>query len=139
MTTILVALDVPTPTGKAPAEGTLYFTRTRRNVDGRVTLAATFPVELVDGQASVVLDPTAPDEFVQVQENTRSRHTRNVAVPNSATPVRYTDLVDVDPATLTPTPANLAGWAAHLAAFEAIRDDIMQAVALYTIAQGGNN
>lgn len=112
MTTVLVALDVPTATGvDAGTPGTLYFTPTRRlNVDGRVVLPAAFSVELVNGSATVELAPNGLDWCWQVQENTRLRHTRYLAVPDSTEPVPYADLVDVDPSTLLPPAAPEAAW-----------------------------
>lgn len=126
MTDVLVDLSVPDPSGvDAPAEGVLYCTPTRRrDVDGRVVLPASFSVDLVGGMAVLPLAPTGPDWCWQIQEATRLRHTRFVVVPDSATPVLYTALVDVDPGTLDPSESSVPAWEAAVGEVAAIRDEV---------------
>jgi hypothetical protein len=106
-----------------PEKGRLEFQLYRREIVGdRYRVEASFGVNLVDGVADVELSPTAPDQAWRVKELApiagRTSRGKWVTVPNVTT-MNGVDLVEVDAATLDPTPGNLAGWDAVIAQVEA--------------------
>ena len=117
MTIVNVALTQPKQDGSlAPSKGGLRFTPTaRRVIDGTVVLPIAFQAPLVDGEAAVELEPTTLawvwriDEFVT---GSTSR-TTYVTVPDVAD-IDYTDLPQIDPATLSPIEAPEPAWTAAL-------------------------
>lgn len=95
----------------------------REEVGGRFRIQQVFsapldPFQLDDGQwvgqADVTLPVTGPTQGVRVRErllpNVGSR-TYTVVVPNPA-PLYATDLVEVDPSTLTPSTESVTAWEA---------------------------
>ncbi|MGV8972261.1 MAG: glycosyl hydrolase family 28-related protein [Rhodoglobus sp.] len=120
MTGIIISLTVPSASGvDAAAVGSLDWQPTaRRNFAGTVKLPAPFPVVLAGAPVTVPVDPTGPTWCWRVLERvTGGAPTwRYLAVPDSPTAIAYSDLVEVDPATLAPIgPAAAAAWAAALA------------------------
>jgi hypothetical protein len=115
MTVVNIKVQVPVNGALVPAEGSLRWEPSGRRigVDGALILPKGFPVQLVTGEADVDVDPSGDlwvwsvTEFFDGQVPRR----RYFAVPESG-PVNYTDLVEMDPATLdaaltvTPDPDN---------------------------------
>lgn len=99
----------PSETGTdVAAVGFVGFQPSRRHaVSDFVVLPESFQVALVAGVADVPLEASGPDWCWQVNAPDGMR---NVAVPVSATPVNYDDLVDVDPSTFLPSVAPAAAW-----------------------------
>ena len=103
MTVVNIKAQVPASGSLAPAEGSLRWEPTGRRVgdDGALILPFGFTVQLVDGSASVDVEPSTTlwawsvTEFFAGQPSRR----RHFAVPDSG-PVSYTELVPVDPVTL---------------------------------------
>jgi hypothetical protein len=116
VTLVRVALDVPGPTGTTPAVGRIRATPTlRRTVGDAIVLPAPFTVVLVDGVATLDLDPTSATWAWRIDEQTFSvTTTRYVTVPDSETTLGYEDLTDVDPATLDPSVEPEAAWTVAL-------------------------
>lgn len=140
LTKVLFDFRRPAVGGLVPAgAGSLGLALMKRATrDGFIVVKSSYDVDVVDGLAEVDMLPTAADEYWRVTERISERFVRNVVVPQRTEPVLYTDLLDVDPQTLEPTAEAVAGWTAQMAEFRAIRDDIMQAATLLTIARGGN-
>jgi hypothetical protein len=94
-----------------PSEGEVWIYPFKRvNATGFFVLPDPVVVALVDGQATVSLQPSGVDWAWYVDENVPAGIKRLVAVPNSGTTLEYDDLVDVDPTTLTAASAPVAGW-----------------------------
>jgi hypothetical protein len=101
----VVNIDVQTPANgtEVPARGSLRWEPSGRRVrdDGAMVLPAGFRAELVNGQATVDVDPStglwawSVTEFFVGQPAKR----RLLAVPPEG-PISYTDLIEVDPVTL---------------------------------------
>lgn len=76
-------------------------------VGKRIVVRDSFDVRLSEtGTATVDVPPTDGTFAYEVTVGEKKdtwRFVRVVQVPNSQTPVKFADLVDVDPATLTPT------------------------------------
>lgn len=112
MTTVHVDLRRPQrgTAERAPVQGTLEVGLYRRTVEGDAfVLTQTFNEVLVDGQAVLELAPTNGANAWRIVERTPQGVTRYVAVP-SQDAVEYVDLVDLDPATLTPSAEAVAAW-----------------------------
>lgn len=79
----------------------------RFKVGNRIVVRDSFDVRLSeDGTATVDVPPTDGTFAYEVtvgESGDAWRFARCVQVPNSQTPVKFADLVDVDSATLTPT------------------------------------
>lgn len=103
MTLVHIDLRRPNADGDlVPVTGAVEFVPTRRrHVDTSVVLPVRFEVDLEGGQCSVHLAPSGPDWCWQIIERTWRGISRYVAVPD-VVEVQYTDLADVDPATLEP-------------------------------------
>ena len=102
MTTVHISLGRDDGTTKTAAKGVVEWEPTTRREDGTmIILERGFVAPLVDGKATVVVDPSGLTWCWRVTERTDSGGTvRYVSVPNSATTVEYVDLPDVDPTTL---------------------------------------
>ncbi|WP_454044419.1 fibronectin type III domain-containing protein [Cellulosimicrobium sp. Marseille-Q8652] len=136
MTQVRIALSRPIDGGTEPVKrGKLTWTPTRRrDADPDVVvLPLSFDVQIVDGEAVATVDPTGPGWCWRVFENTEGGEQRHVLVPDSEEPVRYRDLVDVDPKTLDPAAEPEAAWAVELGALRSIVETlpIADAVAAY--------
>ena len=117
MTQVTFDLTNPTSDGtRKGADGAIQCTPFHRHVDGTtVVLPVAMAVQLVDGKASVEMEPTSAGWCWRVDERVPGGDARYVLVPDSPTPVAYTALVDVDPTTLVPTgPAPVDAWATAL-------------------------
>lgn len=114
MTKVLIDLRRSVSSGVAPTTGLVAFNPThRREEDGHVVTEAGFDVRLVEGTALVTLEPTGPEWCWRAVEHTPGldqTYIRYVAVPDSDSVVNYTDLIDVDPATLDPVAEPEAAW-----------------------------
>lgn len=79
----------------------------RFKVGKRIVVRDSFDVRLSEtGTATIDVPPTDGTFAYEVTVGGKKdtwRFVRVVQVPNSQTPVKFADLVDVDPATLTPT------------------------------------
>ena len=115
MTVVNISVQVPGNGFPAAAEGVVRWQPTSRRIgaDGALILPAPFAVPLVAGVASVNVDPSTDAWAWRVTEFFEGQFpkTKIVAVPEAG-PVDYTDLLEVDPATLDiamtviPDPAN---------------------------------
>ncbi|CAN7465268.1 hypothetical protein LJR013_003181 [Pseudarthrobacter oxydans] len=103
MTIVNIDVQATVSGAEVPAHGSLRWEPSGRRVrgDGALVLPAGFRAELVDGQATVEVEPSTSlwawsvTEFFVGQPAKR----RLLAVPPEG-PVNYTDLVEVDPVTL---------------------------------------
>ncbi len=118
MTSVHIALFRDSPDGRRPVTGPLGFCRTKRGIDGSVVvLPLEFSEPLVNGEATVDLAPTGPDWCWMVIEPTKRGLIRYIIVPDVGDVVlEYTELPDVDPATLEPSAEPEAAWWAALEA-----------------------
>lgn len=113
----LVTFDLTTPTADgslAPAKGVIRFTPTARyTVDDTVVLPAPFQVPLALGLADVELEPSTLAWVWQIDEHIAGVRARTIyaQVPD-VLEVAYTDLVPIDPDTLTPLPSPDPAWLA---------------------------
>lgn len=106
MTVVNISVQVPASGTPVPAHGSLRWEPTGRRVgpDGSLVLPRGFTVQLVDGSASVDVEPSTSlwawtvTEFFAGLPAKR----RHLAVPDTG-PVDYTALGPVDPATLEST------------------------------------
>ena len=120
MTRVRIDLRRQTGAGDVPLDGYLRIAPVRRRVasDGGVTYEvlptgfAAAPQSVIDVTPSV--DGDGVCAYAVVEEVPGGRR-RWVLVPDSADIVAYSDLAEVDPATLEPSPPALAGWEAVLA------------------------
>ena len=112
MTTVHISLGRDDGTTKTAAKGVVEWEPTTRREDGTmVILERGFVAPLVEGEATVTVDPSGLTWCWRVTERTDSGGTvRYVSVPDSATVVEYVDLPDVDPTTLAPTADPEAAW-----------------------------
>lgn len=112
-----IHFDLREPDGSAadgPAVGTLLLAPTRsRVVDDHLVLPEAFKVDLVAGVADVLLAASGLDWCWKIIGPGTNRY---VTVPESATPINYVDLLDVDPTTFSPTAVPEAAWNAALTA-----------------------
>lgn len=122
----LVNFDLTTPAADgslSPAKGVLRFTPTARRVvvgtPDVVVLPASFQVSLLEGVAGVTLAPTDLAWVWRIDEHVSGTKARTIytAVPDSAS-VDYTDLVPIDPDTLTPEPSPDPAWLAPFTELE---------------------
>jgi len=123
VTTVHISLGRDDGTDQTAAKGVVEWEPTTRREDGTmVILERGFVAPLVDGEATVTVDPSGLTWCWRVTERTDSGGTvRYVSVPDSATTVEYVDLPDVDPTTLVEwTPADPE--AAYLAGVKAALD-----------------
>lgn len=113
MTTVLFEFADPTPGGEDRPAGVSVRCALLQveAVGGRVRSTRAFTVPLVSGRASVVLSPTSEDQAWHVSvQGVEGAGERWVAVPDSADPVGFADLVDVDPRSLAIGPDVLPRW-----------------------------
>lgn len=109
MTQINFDFGHPSADGVADLGGELvHVVPTKRfKVGKRIVVRDSFDVRLSEsGTATVDVPPTDSTFAYEVAVGERKdtwRFVRVVQVPNSQTPVKFADLVDVDSATLTPT------------------------------------
>ncbi|AYN57434.1 minor tail protein [Arthrobacter phage Constance] len=110
MTIINIKIQSEISGADIPAKGALRWAPSRRRVatDGALVVPEAFRVELVDGEAVVDVEPSTTSwawivtEFIVGQAAKR----RLLAVPATG-PVNYTDLLEVDQATLDVTTLNV--------------------------------
>ena len=97
---------------RTPICGAVRFVPTRRRTAGAdIILPAGFDAELVAGEVTVELAATGPDWCWMVIEPTKRGLIRHIIVPDVGDDVlEYSELVDVDPATLDPTAEPEAAW-----------------------------
>lgn len=108
MTRVRIDLQVPGPAGLSGAVGDMTWRPTARHAIGdTVVLPAPFKVWLAGSPVEVDVEATGSGWAWEVLEP-RGGGRRTVAVPASADPVDYADLVVLDPASLTPAPEDLA-------------------------------
>ena len=112
MSKVHVSLHRDAAHGKAPITGPMRFAPSKRRSDGQdIILPAGFDVDLVDGEAIVELDATGPDWCWTACEPTLRGAIRHFLVPDVGDDVlEYSELVDVDPATLEPSAEPEAAW-----------------------------
>jgi len=117
MTLLNVVLTQPTQDGTlTPAKGVLIFTPTqRRTVDGTVVLPVRFQAPLVAGAAVVELEPSTLAWVWRIDEHVAGIPARTIyaAIPDTLD-LDYTDLVPIDPDTLTAIEAPEPAWTAAL-------------------------
>lgn len=110
MTLVRVDSRRPNGAGEVGAGGDLVWQPTRRRTqDEYVVMPAAFGSKLTDGVAVVDVAPTGVDWCWEVTEKVPGGTTRYVAVPD-VDEIAYTDLIDVDPATLDPAATPVAAW-----------------------------
>lgn len=119
----LVHFDLTTPTADGslmPAKGVIRFTPTsRRVVDDITVLPVPFQVPLVLGMADVELEPTSLAWVWQIDEHISGSRARTIyATVPDVLEVDYTDLVPIDPDTLTPLPSPDPAWLAPFTELE---------------------
>lgn len=122
MTLTQVHVDLRHPDGLAEvaAAGDVEFALASRVHDGTgdfIITTESFTADLIAGQVTVSLRPTGIGQAWTSRENVPGGVRRWFTVPTSATVVQYADLVDVDPNTLTPVPAD-AQWVVDLNAVD---------------------
>lgn len=120
MTLIKVSLTKPSQTGSVPARGSVIFAPSkRRDAGASVEVPDPFRVRLGDaspghpaepGVAYVNLAPSGVDWAWKAWEKVQGGTIRYFLVPNSGSTLNYDDLVEVDPATLSPTSMPEAAW-----------------------------
>ena len=133
MTTVHISLGRDDGTDQTAAKGVVEWEPTTRREDGTmVILERGFVAPLVDGEATVIVDPSGLTWCWRVTERTDSGGTvRYVSVPDSAVVVEYVSLPDVDPTTLVAwSPADPE--AAYQQALENL--DVKTAVENYLLA-----
>lgn len=116
MTQVHVDLNRPAPDapGWGPTTGPLVCSPYSRHVVGtEVIVPDALIVELTDGEVTVEL---VGGWVWRVEERVRGGAVRYIQVPESSTVVEYSELVDIDPVTLEPTPAAEAAWDLEAAA-----------------------
>jgi hypothetical protein len=117
MTIVNIVLTQPKQDGTlSPAKGVLRFTPTaRRVIDGTVVLPIPFQAPLVEGAATVELEPTTLAWIWRIDEHVSGSTSRAtyVTVPD-VLDIDYTDLAPIDPATLAPAPSADPAWLAAL-------------------------
>lgn len=103
MTVVNIKVQVPRNGAAGLASGALTWQPTSRRIgtDGALVLPVGFRVPLVDGLASVDVEPSSSLWAWRVTEHFTGQmsKTKYLAVPGAG-PVDYTDLVEVDPVTL---------------------------------------
>ncbi|UVK58422.1 hypothetical protein SEA_GLOBIWARMING_29 [Arthrobacter phage GlobiWarming] len=118
MTTVRVLIQTPADGPREPAAGELYWKPTARRVapaaDGQpaaIVLPAAFPVALVDGAATVEVEPSGDTWAWTVVESLAGLPSkrRYLAVPDAAS-VDYADLPEIDPTTFDPAPSPVPAW-----------------------------
>ena len=123
--------------GRPPAEGFIHFSPTHRHRDGRITVLKVFRrVQLINGEATVSLEPTGPDWCYMVKEPPGGIK-RFVAVPISPAPqppdpqvLEYNDLQDIDPKTLEPSVHSVPAWEAAVQQARELSDEARALVPL---------
>ena len=125
MTVVRVRAKVPVDGANVAARGFVWWAPNRsRIVPGSgseassIILPAEFKAALTAGGVDVTVDPTGPGWAWCVLEAFQGFPSRRryFAVPNVES-IDYTDLVEIDPATLAPAPAADPAW---LAPFETL-------------------
>ncbi|AYN58856.1 tail protein [Arthrobacter phage Richie] len=111
MTIVNIKVQVQANVAEVPAEGTVRWEPSARRVgpDGALILPVGFPVDLVNGEAVVDVEPSTNVWAWRVTEAFVGRPPRRrlLAVPTEG-PVNYTDLLEVDPGTLDVTTLNVS-------------------------------
>lgn len=140
MTVIKFSQQVPDEElGRRAASGRIEITRGQRvfSSGGTVLLPGEISEILVLGKASITVEPTAADEYVQIEYKTLYPYTRFVMIPNSGNSINDTDLVDVDLSTLQPSLSTVAAWDAVVAQVNAAATEAGESATLATnIANG---
>ena len=128
-----VLIDFRQQDGKTPevpvTDGYLLWTPLRREIyDTYITVPEPFTVYLTNGVGTAVIKNSWPYWRV-AEKGIHSGITHTLYVPN-VPEIHYSELPDVDPATLEPSPEALAGWTAALDEVRNLRDDAVAAVGL---------
>jgi hypothetical protein len=111
-----VHIDIRRPTASGVDEpfrlGMTWAPTAVRVVDDVLVMPEAFGVTLPYGPVVITVDPSElPDWVWRVRYVVNSEHfDRYLLVPDSPTMVEFTDLVEVDPATLLPTAEPEAAW-----------------------------
>ena len=114
MTVVGIDLRRPDGVGLSGSSGRLEWRPTARRVEGKaVVMPQPFSVTLAGGAAVVEVAPNGPGWCWKVSEYVTGGVVRYVTVPDMPS-IAYTDLVDVDPATLDPSAVPEAAWWAAL-------------------------
>lgn len=122
MTLLEIVLTVPAADGlQVPAKGVLRFIPTKRRVlNGTTVLPVPFQVPLTLGMAEVDLAANDATWVWRIDEHVSGSPARTIYtnIPDAVS-LPYTDLVSIDPATLTPTADLTPAWAERVTALEA--------------------
>ena len=115
MTDCVVNINLTVPVaggGTAPATGYIQFRPTkRRDLEGEIVLPESFTVTLVDGAATVTLDPTVDGDWCwRATERISKGRSWYFNVPEGPGPVDYDDLQEVDKDTLNPSAPIVPVW-----------------------------
>lgn len=105
MATIHIKLEHPTDGGTTPCNGTIRFTPIHRyNRGDTVIIPKPFETNLTNGEANVNVIESDHKGCWAITElpGTPQEHTRYVQIPTTSETLEYTDLIDVNPATLLP-------------------------------------
>jgi len=114
---VQIVASVPSADGTATAAtGSYMFTPTaRRSVAGVQILPKPFQVDLVGGAADLVLAENDATWLWRVDEYVTGIASRTIYVFIPTSPVKYADLVALDPASMSPAPNLAPPWAAFAA------------------------
>jgi hypothetical protein len=111
VTVVNIKVQIQANGAEVPAEGTLLWEPSGRRVgqDGSLILPVGFRVGLVNGQSSVEVEASTNVWAWRVTESFAGRPARRrlLAVPADG-PVNYTDLLELDPATLDVATLNVS-------------------------------
>jgi hypothetical protein len=111
VTVVNIKVQLQANGAEVPAEGTLRWEPSGRRVgpDGALILPVGFRVDLVNGESVVEVEPSTNVWAWRVTESFVGRPSKRrlLAVPTDG-PVNYTDLLELDPATLDVTTLNVS-------------------------------
>jgi len=113
MTQVRIDIRKPSITGvNVPLIiGMVWSPSTQRVVNDALVVPESFSVTLGQTPTIIEVAPTQPDWVWRVRYTANSeKFDRYLVVPNSATVVDFTDLVEVDPGTLSPQIEPEAAW-----------------------------
>lgn len=111
MTLVNIKVQVEANGAEVPAEGTLRWEPSGRRVgpDGALILPVGFRIDLVAGEGSVDVEPSTNVWAWRVTESfVGERPKRRLLSVPSTGPVNYTDLLELDPATLDVATLNVS-------------------------------
>lgn len=117
MTTVTIQRTEPGPEGEIPARGYLRFEPTKSRTSGsNVSLPLPFDEKLVDGEATVELEPTGPGWSWKVTYRLLGmvHRVKHYLVPDSPTPIADINLVAVEPESLEPEETPDPGWYSYV-------------------------